>query len=161
MSNGSEAVNHFGLDAGVERGLDFLRRSQLPWGEFKVFLSIDNGFETDCVPDSTPFPTALIAYSLGFADADAAREMLDKSLRFFLAEMEGPGLWRYWSKRHQSHSTIPPDLDDISCASYVLRRHGGRGPQLLFRDRAQKRRRGGGGARGRAGRGEPRRHRRR
>ncbi len=137
MSNGSEVLNHVGLDAGVERGLDFLRRSQLPWGEFKVFLSIDNGFEQDCVPDSTPFPTALIAYSLGFADSDAAGEMLEKSLRFFLAEMEGPGLWRYWTKQEQYHATIPswakqhefertipPDLDDTACVSYLLRRHG-------------------------------------
>jgi hypothetical protein len=30
-----------GLEAGVGRGLEFLRRSQLPSGEFKVYVSPD------------------------------------------------------------------------------------------------------------------------
>ncbi|MCA1632273.1 MAG: hypothetical protein LC802_00805 [Acidobacteria bacterium] len=129
------------LDAGIERGLDFLLRSQLPSGEFKVFMSTDDRLEKDCVVDSSPFPTALIAYSLGFADSVKARAMLDKSLRFFLAEMEGPGLWRYWTKQHPYHSIIPPDLDDIACVSDVLRRHGVSFPanhKLIFANRNPK-----------------------
>ncbi|HEX8116787.1 MAG TPA: hypothetical protein VF521_05905, partial [Pyrinomonadaceae bacterium] len=55
----------------------------------------------------------------------------EKSLRFFVDEMEGPGLWRYWTKRHQYHSVIPPDLDDVACVSYVLRRHGVEFPDNL------------------------------
>jgi len=117
-------MNPNDLDAGIERGLEFLRRSQLPSGEFKVFMSTDANLEKDCVVDSSPFPTALIAFSLGFSDSASASEMLDKALRFFLAEMKGQGLWRYWTKQHQYHSTVPPDLDDIACVSYVLRRHG-------------------------------------
>lgn len=113
-----------GLEAGIERGIEFLRRSQLPSGEFKVYMSPDLNLERDCIFDSSPFPAALIAYALGFADRAAAGDILEKALRFLLDEMEGPGLWRYWTKRHQSHATIPPDLDDISCASFVLRRHG-------------------------------------
>ena len=112
------------IGAAIERGLQFLEQSQLPSGEFKVFRSIDNNLEKDCVVDSSPFPTALIAYSLGFSDSANAAAMLDKSLRFFLAEMEGPGIWRYWTRQHQYHSIIPPDLDDTACVSYVLRRHG-------------------------------------
>jgi hypothetical protein len=111
------------LESGIGRGLEFLRRSQLPSGEFKVYMSSDLGLERDCVFDSSPFAAALIAYALGFADPAAAGDILDKALRFLRAEMEGPGLWHYWSKRHQSHSVIPPDLDDTACASYVLRRH--------------------------------------
>jgi hypothetical protein len=113
-----------GLESGIGRGLEFLRRSQLPSGEFKVYMSPDLDLERDCHFDSSPFPTALIAYALGFADAAAAGDILDKALGFLLSEMEGPGLWRYWTKRHQSHTTIPPDLDDTACASFVLRRHG-------------------------------------
>lgn len=120
----AESVGRGELDACAGRGLDFLRRSQLPSGEFKAYMSRDAGMETDCVFDSSPFPTALIAYSLGFADAAEAGGMLDKALRFFAAEMEGPGLWRYWTKQHQYHSVIPFDLDDVACVSYVLRRHG-------------------------------------
>jgi len=116
-------MNPNDLDRGVERGLEFLRRSQLPSGEFKVFMSTDANLEQDCVVDSSPFPTALIAYSLGFSDSRSAEEMVNKCLRFFLTEMEGQGLWRYWTKDHKYHSIIPPDLDDIACVSYVLRRH--------------------------------------
>jgi hypothetical protein len=129
------------LDAGIERGLDFLSRSQLPSGEFKVFMSTDERLEKDCVVDSSPFPTALIAYSLGFSDSAKAGEMLDKAGRFFLAEMEGPGVWRYWTKRHQYHSIIPPDLDDTTCVSYVLRRRGISFPpneKLIFANRNPK-----------------------
>src|SRR3954468_18361663 len=92
-----------GLEAGIGRGLEFLRRSQLPSGEFKVYMSPNLNLERDCVFDSSPFPTALIAYALGFADTATAGDILDKALAFLLSEMEGPGLWRYWTKRHQSH----------------------------------------------------------
>lgn len=116
-------MNASDLAQGIQRGIEFLRRSQLPSGEFKVFMSPDLYLESDCVFDSSPFPAALIAYSLGFADQAEAGDILDKALSFLLSEMEGPGLWRYWTKRHQSHSIIPHDLDDTACASFVLRRH--------------------------------------
>lgn len=108
----------------IARGLEYLRRSQLPSGEFKVYMSTDHSLLTDAVIDSSPFPTSLITYSLGFAAAGEAGALIEKALRFFLAEMEGRGLWRYWTKQHRYHSIIPPDLDDIACVSYVLRRHG-------------------------------------
>ncbi len=114
--------NARGLDEPIARGLDFLRRSQLPTGEFRCYMSTDHALERDAVVDSSPFPTALVAYSLGFAEE--AKDMLERCARFFLREMEGRGLWRYWTKRHQYHSVIPPDLDDIACVSYVLRRQG-------------------------------------
>src|SRR5258705_9402972 len=124
MSNFIEHVSLGELDASIERGLDFLQRSQLPTGEFKVYMSTDRALEKDCVVDSSPFPTALIAYSLGFSESPKAKAMLVKVMQFFLAEMEGPGLWRYWTRKHQYHNNIPPDLDDIACVSSVLRQHG-------------------------------------
>jgi hypothetical protein len=138
MSNGIEGMNSNDLDASIERGLEFLRRSQLPSGEFKILMSADKKLERDSVLDSSLFPTAFIVYSLGFADPAAAGAMIDKSLRFFLAETEGSGLWRYWTKQHPYYSTIPPDLDDIACISYVLRHHGVSFPanrELIFANR--------------------------
>lgn len=111
------------LDTAIERGLFFLENRQLPSGEFKVFRSTDHNLQTDCVVDSSVFATALIACSLGFADPASTEKMISNCTRFFLAEMEGHGVWRYWTKEHEHHSVIPPDLDDISCVSYVLRRH--------------------------------------
>jgi hypothetical protein len=123
MLNGNEQIDPGDLDAGIERALDFLERSQLPTGEFKVYMSTDE-LRQDSVVDSSPFPTALIAYSLGFSDSPKAQAMLERMVQFFLGEMEGPGLWRYWTRKHQYHDTIPPDLDDIACVSAVLRQHG-------------------------------------
>lgn len=120
----SEAIDSNKLDSGINRGLEFLSRSQLPSGEFRVLMSTDRSLETNCVADSSPFATALISYSLGFAAPERAQEMLDRALGFFITEMEGRGLWRYWTRQHIYHSAIPPDLDDIACISYVLRKHG-------------------------------------
>jgi hypothetical protein len=124
MPKGSKEMGANDLDAGIRRGIEFLRRSQLPSGEFKVFMSPSLSLDRDCVFDSSPFPAALIAYSLGFAKPAEVKDILDKALRFLLDEMDGAGLWRYWPKRRQSPAMIPPDLDDTCCASYVLRRHG-------------------------------------
>ncbi|HEU0076789.1 MAG TPA: hypothetical protein VFQ76_04015 [Longimicrobiaceae bacterium] len=55
------------VDAAAERGVAFLHRSQLPSGEFRSYLSTDHELERDRVFDSSPFPSALIAYSLGFS----------------------------------------------------------------------------------------------
>src|SRR5258708_37195026 len=123
MLNGNEQLKLDDLNASIECGLDFLQRSQLRTGEFKVYMSTDKSLEKDCIVDSSPFPTALIAYSLGFSDSPKARAMLTGMMQFFLWEMEGPGLWRYWTRKHQYHNTIPPDLDDIACVSSVLRKH--------------------------------------
>lgn len=84
MSNGNEQIDLDELSSSIERGLEFLRRSQLPSGEFKVYMSPDLSLERDCVFDSSVFPAALIAYALGFADTTDARVMLDKALSFLL-----------------------------------------------------------------------------
>jgi hypothetical protein len=72
MPSGSEGTSTNELETSIGRGLEFLRHSQLPSGEFKVFMSPDLNLEQDCVFDSSPFPTALIAYSLGFDDSGSA-----------------------------------------------------------------------------------------
>lgn len=115
-------MNLSGISDSIERGLDFLGRSQLDSGEFKVYRSTDE-LQNDLFVDSSPFPTALIGYSLSLVDSPKATQLLKQSLKFLLDEMEGPGLWRYWTKQHPHHSTIVPDLDDIACISYLLRRH--------------------------------------
>ena len=83
MPSGSEGTSANDLDAGIGRELEFLRRSQLPSGEFKVFMSLDLNLQYDCVFDSSPFPAALIAYWLGFDDK-AGMDVLSKALRFLL-----------------------------------------------------------------------------
>jgi len=84
MPSGSEGTSANDLDAGIGRELEFLRRSQLPSGEFKVFMSLDLNLQYDCVFDSSPFPAALIAYSVGFDDSDSADDVLNNPLSFLL-----------------------------------------------------------------------------
>jgi len=129
-----------GLTTAIERGIEFLDGNQLPSGEFKSFRSTDPTMEQDCEFDSSPFPTALIAYSLSFSDSPKAKEIIKKTIKFFLAEMETAGVWRYWTAGHQYHNNIPPDLDDTACASYILKQNGIQFPDntgLLLANRNQ------------------------
>lgn len=112
------------MDAAIGRAVAFLAARQLPSGELPSYRSTDATLQSGREFDSSPFPTALIAYSLGFVGTAAARAVLERAAAFLLAEMEGPGMWRYWTREHPYHSVIPVDLDDVACASYVLRREG-------------------------------------
>ena len=108
-------------EKAVGRAIEYLHRSQLPDGEFKSYRSTDAGMTRDCEFDSSPFPTAMIAYCLSFHDSPVVRQMLDAVAHFFLSEMEGAGVWRYWTRQHPYHRHIPPDLDDIVYISSFLR----------------------------------------
>lgn len=128
------------VSPAIARGIGFLEARQLASGEFTCYMSTDATLRTGRAADSSPFPTALIAYSLGFTGDPRARGMLGRAVRFFLAEMEGPGMWRYWTRAHPYHSMIPADLDDVACVSHVLRREGAAFPPnehviLASRDR--------------------------
>ncbi|MDQ3814338.1 MAG: hypothetical protein M3347_10355, partial [Armatimonadota bacterium] len=112
------------FDESIERGLEFLRRSQLPSGEFKLYGSPDMAMERERVLDSSPFATSLVAYSLGFADWPQAQALVARALQSLRADMELPGMWRHWTKNDLYQRYLPPDADDIACASYLLRRYG-------------------------------------
>jgi hypothetical protein len=71
--------------------------------------------------DSSPFVTSLVLYSISFLDGQRVREITSKALDFLLDEVEGSGLWSYWSSRNPRYKLLPPDLDDTCCISYVLR----------------------------------------
>jgi hypothetical protein len=50
--------------------------------------------------------------------------MTERGLDFLLSEMEGPGLWRFWSSRDPQHELLQPDLDSTCCTSYILKQNG-------------------------------------
>ncbi len=108
----------------VSRALDFLQRNQLDYGEFRTLAAADPEMAGECRFDSTPFITALILYSLDFVPDPRAKTMVEKGLDFLLSEVEGPGLWRYWSSRNPQHEGLQPDLDVIGCVSQILWCHG-------------------------------------
>lgn len=109
------------FEQSISKSTAFLYKSQLPYGEFRTYASSDKTMASNCVFDSSPFGTALILYSISFVDNVKVKEMTEKALRFFVEEMEDRGIWRYWTSRNDNR--IPPDLDDISCVSYVLKKN--------------------------------------
>ncbi len=123
------------LERSIAKAVDFLAQSQLADGEFGIEFQQKYGvlFSQDknqsdstekIVFDSSPFATSLILYALGSLKHEPkVQRMIKEGLNFLLEEMEPGGLWRYWSSKNQNHTMIPPDLDDICCASHILRTH--------------------------------------
>ena len=108
--------------AAIARGIGFLRRMQLEWGEFACRKYADARLSGAGRPDSSPFATALVLYSLGFAACPELAPMRAKALGFLMEQWEGPGVWRYWSSRNGA--PIDPDLDDTCCVSFALKQAG-------------------------------------
>lgn len=119
MSTGPE------IDA-IARGIAYLKRVQLDSGELPVFATTDPSLQRNAVLDPSIFPTALAAHCLSFCPEAAA--VCARAHDFLLAEMDGDGLWRHWTRTHPHYRSLPPDLDDTSCASAVLVRAGRRIP---------------------------------
>jgi hypothetical protein len=109
------------LEQAIAQGTDFLYAMQLPSGAFRMFRSPHPLLEEKCEPDQSPFPAALIATCLNFITSEKVEEILRKAIRFLAGEMEGGGVWRYWST---TLGYVPPDLDDTACISFLLRGHG-------------------------------------
>jgi len=115
-----ENLNVNRLDRAISNGLDFLYKNQLPYGEFRTYSSYKNNMD-DCCFDSSPFVTTFVLYSTGFIDDRRVEVMKEKGLKFFLEEMEEPGIWSFWTSRN--NRKIDPDLDDTSCISYLLKKN--------------------------------------
>lgn len=96
------------------RGVEFLRRVQLPNGELPVLASGK--------PDPSVFPTAVMAHSLSFVAE--ARDVFDRALTFLADEMRPGGVWKHWPRTHPQHAFLLPDLDDTACVSAALTRAG-------------------------------------
>jgi hypothetical protein len=112
------------LNISIGRALSFLREQQLESGEFTCYFSQQPNMVSACQQDSSPFPTALICYSLKFCNSSQAEQMVLKAMHFLRAQAEPGGLWRYWTYKHPLHSLIPYDVDDTVSVSTVLQQNG-------------------------------------
>ncbi len=120
---GSE-IDAAAIDEAVGRALDYLRRAQLPHGQFRSYHSFDATMTKDCYDDPTVFVTATILYSLFFAGLDRNDTMVRKGLDWLVLEREQPGVWRYCPLSQTGPSRIPPDTDDTSLIGFVLEMYG-------------------------------------
>jgi hypothetical protein len=106
------------IDAAIARAVAFLEAAQLPGGEIPVLASIDPELREGAAPDPSVFPTALAAHALSFCPE--AAPICARTHDFLLGQMDGNGLWKHWTRAHPHAASLPPDLDDTSCASAVL-----------------------------------------
>lgn len=116
------AVDENQINIALERGIDFLKQNQLPYGEFRTYLSLDKGM-TSSTFDSSPFVTALVLYALRFVPESQVRGIKQKAAQFLASEAEKGEVWRYCSSRNPNHKRLPPDLDCIACVASALRNH--------------------------------------
>ncbi|MBJ7614346.1 MAG: hypothetical protein DLM67_24705 [Candidatus Nephthysia bennettiae] len=105
-------------------GAEFLVRSQLPNGEFRTLLSTDFDLCKDVVSDRSPFVTTFVLQSLRLLQAPGLEDAAEKALGFLLQEQDEQGFWSYWTRESPKRSLVPPDVDDTSCASWVMSRYG-------------------------------------
>src|SRR5437867_2862916 len=112
------------LRKAISKAIDFLYESQLDYGESRTYAWSDDNYRENCLFDSSPFITSLVLHSIGFWQDDRVRAITAKALDFLCAEMEGKGLWRFWSSRNKLHEFLPPDLDDTCCISFILNHYG-------------------------------------
>ena len=111
------------IDAAIGKAIDFLSQNQLPYGEFRTYVSADKRMPAEnSFFDSSPFVTTFIVYSLHFVDDPRVKAMTAQAMQFLKDEMKPPGVWRFWTARNDKR--ITPDLDDTACASYILRKNG-------------------------------------
>jgi hypothetical protein len=73
-------------------------------------------------PDPCVFPTALAANALGHVPGASA--LVERAVRFLVEQRNPRGVWHHWRRDHSNFTGLPPDLDDTSCASEILARHG-------------------------------------
>ena len=119
------------INESTYKGLEFLYKNQLPYGEFKTYISPDKSMDTQCEYISTTYITTFILYSISFIDDLRVKEINNKGIKFLLDEMEPGGIWRFFTVNRSLKYTagslvkytengIVPDLDDTACISFCL-----------------------------------------
>lgn len=105
----------------ISKAINFLYQNQLSHGEFKTLVSW-NPWLLGSYYDSSPFITSLILYSINDLEDEKIERIKKRAIDFLLAEEEKGGIWRFWTKRNKKK--LPPDLDDISNISFILKING-------------------------------------
>jgi len=110
------------LERAVQRGIEFLAKSQLPSGEFKTLVASDPDISLNAKHDPCIFSTVNVATCLLEVPDRGVRPIINKAADFLQSEMLEGALWRFWVQAHPGSCGMPPDVDDTSCAAECLRR---------------------------------------
>ncbi|WP_345237169.1 hypothetical protein [Hymenobacter saemangeumensis] len=113
------------MEQAIVAGLAYLRQHQYPNGEFCCYYAPDDPMQEWCQPDSALFPTALVAgCMLSLQALPVANDMLTSATNFLQYQMLHGGLWTHYGRAHAWHRLCPPDVDDTSCVSAIMRARG-------------------------------------
>lgn len=107
------------LGKPIESAIAFLKKRQLPSGEFPIYMSATKSLDGPCKLDNSTTCSALVLYSLSFLPSQSIFDMLTQSRVFLSNEMKSPGVWQYWTSG--SITKIDADIDDTALISFVLR----------------------------------------
>ena len=106
----------------LDRGIEFLRRTQLHNGEFISYFSNDEKLKNWATPDYVILPSALIGNSLiQFKDHKKVEIILHGIADFLEGQMQKGGIWNFFNKRHYLYTVPPNDIDDTVVAATVLK----------------------------------------
>ncbi len=109
------------LDAAIKRGIEFLRKNQLPSGEFKTLVAKDTALAVEARHDSSPFATAHIVSNLASCHIEELTPIIQRAAKFLSSQRLTCGLWKFWAKNHPGFWDIPADMDDTCVVSLALR----------------------------------------
>jgi hypothetical protein len=121
------------LNISIKKGIEFLHSRQLSYGEFELMKYTDSSMhQAHSSLASSPYITTFILHSISFIrDRHLISEIISKSLKFLLDDMEGNGVWRFYPRNNRKviyqkgtfgkiDMGIVPDLDDTACVSHCL-----------------------------------------
>ena len=114
-----ETLLHDQIQESIDRGVDFLYKNQLDYGEFKTYVCSDKLMK-NCSFDSSPFLTTFVLYSIKDVKDERIKEIINESLHFLLDEQELNGAWNYHASRDLKNPPVPDDADDTACVSAAL-----------------------------------------
>lgn len=109
------------LERAIQRGIEFLRKNQLPSGEFKTMVARDAALTVEARHDASPFATAHIVSSLADCNLEESAPLIKSAAIFLSSQCLAGGVWKFWTKNHPGFRSIPADMDDTCVVSMALR----------------------------------------
>ncbi len=110
---------NFRIEQKIENGIGILSSMQKENGEFTSFSCSTSDREDCSIHTGSVFISTFILYSLNFArNNPVSNKMIKKGTDFIRSQKQGGDLWRFWG------DMIDYDLDDISCASFIIELSG-------------------------------------
>lgn len=115
--------NTLDINLAITKGVKYLHQHQFPNGEFCCFTSWgDDDSMQNAIFDSNVFPTSLICYSLlNLRHFPEVKEINERAAAFLQYQSMRGGIWNNYPSWAPFFKLCPPDVDNTSCASIVLR----------------------------------------